>query len=331
MTNVAINGLGRIGRAAMKIILDDPELSLVGINDLVSPENLAYLLKYDTVYGRYGKHVSYAENQLTVDGTAYEVFHETNPADIPWGDRDVDVVLECTGIFRTTDDLRQHMEAGAKRVLLSAPPKDDIPLVVHGVNTVDGDAPIVSCASCTTNCTAPVVEVIGRRIGMRKAVMTTIHAYTSTQEVVDGPSKKLRRGRAAACNLVPTTTGAAVATTKVLPQYEGRFDGMAARIPIPCGSLTDMVILAEKPTTVDDVNAILSEETESQRYQGILGVTKEPLVSADIIGDSRASVVDLSMTQVIDGDLLKIMSWYDNEWGYAAQMVREALRPFDAG
>ncbi len=325
MKKVAINGLGRIGRAALKIILDEPELSLVGINDLVSPNNLAYLLKYDSVYGRYGKTVTAGEDHITVDDVDYKVYSEKNPGLLPWAELDVDIVFECTGIFRTTEELERHVQAGAKRVVLSAPAKDDIPMVVHGVNSYGGQQPIVSCASCTTNCIAPVMEVIGRRIGVRKAVMTTIHAYTSTQELVDGPSKKLRRGRAGACNLVPTTTGAALATTKVLPQYEGRFDGVAARVPIPCGSIADMVILTEKPTTVEEVNQVLTEEAGSERYQGILGVTEEPLVSSDITGDGRASVVDLSMTQVIDGDLIKIMSWYDNEWGYATQMIKAAM------
>jgi glyceraldehyde 3-phosphate dehydrogenase len=223
------------------------------------------------------------------------------------------------------EDLQKHVQAGAKRVVLSAPAKDDVPTVVHGVNAYNGQRPVISCASCTTNCIAPVVEVMGRRIGVRKAVMTTIHAYTSTQGIVDGPGKKLRRGRAAACNLVPTTTGAALATTRALPQYEGRFDGVAARVPIPCGSIADIVILVEKRTSVEEVNGVLTEEAGSERYTGILGVTEEPLVSTDIIGEGRASVVDLSMTRVIDGDLVKVMSWYDNEWGYARQMVRAAM------
>jgi len=324
MKKVAINGLGRIGRATMRMILDDPELTLVGINDLVPPSNLAYLLKYDTVYGRYGKSVTAEGDHITVDGVDYKVYSEKNPALLPWAELDVDAVFECTGIFLTTDALEKHVQAGAKRVVLSAPAKDDVPMVVHGVNTYEGQKPVVCCASCTTNCIAPVMEVIGRRIGVRKAVMTTIHAYTSTQGLVDSPSKKPRRGRAAACNLVPTTTGAARATTKVLPQFEGCFDGVAARVPIPCGSIADMVILTEKPTTVDEVNRVLTEEASSERYQDILGVTEEPLVSSDITGDGRASVVDLSMTQVIDGDLLKIMTWYDNEWGYAAQMIKAA-------
>lgn len=326
MKRVAINGLGRIGRATMKIILDEPELELLAVNDLVSTDNLAYLLKYDTVYGRYNRDVAADEQALVVDGKSYPVLHEKDPANLPWEELGVELVFECTGIFTKAPDLRKHLDAGAKRVILSAPAKDEETItVVHGVNSPEGETQVMSCASCTTNCITPVVEVIGRRIGIRKAAMTTIHGYTSTQGIVDGPNKKFRRGRAAACNLVPTSTGAAKATTKALPQYEGQFDGAAVRTPVPCGSIADIVIVAERETTAEEVNGILVEEAGSERYAKILGVTEEPLVSSDIIQDDRASIVDLSMTQVIDGDLIKVMSWYDNEWGYASQMVREAL------
>lgn len=326
MPRIAINGLGRIGRAALKIILDTPELELVAINDLVDAANLAYLLKYDTVYGRYGKSVQAEDNQLSIDGHAYPIFSEKNPADLPWKDLNVDVVLECTGIFRKRPDLEKHLQAGAKRVILSAPAKDDgIETVVYGVNQANGDS-IISCASCTTNCITPVVEVLGRRIGVKKAMMTTIHAYTTSQNIVDGPSKKWRRGRAGAANFVPTSTGAAIATTQVLPQYEGKFDGAAIRGPIPVGSICDIVFVTERPTNVDEINQIFREEAERENYQGVMGVTEEPLVSADIVQDPRASIVDLTMTKVVDGDLVKVMSWYDNEWGYASQMVKEAVR-----
>jgi glyceraldehyde 3-phosphate dehydrogenase len=327
MAKVAINGLGRIGRAAAKIILDASALELVAANDIVPIENLAYLLKYDTVYGRYPDEVEVVNNSLEVGRKSIKVFQEKDPAQLPWGDLEVDVVFECTGVFTKEEDLRKHLDAGAQYVILSAPTKsEEVPTVVHGVNAPeDNSLHMVSCASCTTNCITPVVEIIGRRIGLKKAIMTTIHAYTASQAIVDGPSRKIRRGRAAAANFVPTSTGAAIATTRALPQYTGQFDGVAVRGPVPAGSLADMVFLTERETSVEEVNRIFQEEADSERYRGILGVTTDPIVSSDIIQDSRASVIDLAMTQVVDGDLVKVMSWYDNEWGYASQMVREAM------
>ncbi len=324
---VAINGLGRIGRAALKMIVDKPELELVAINDLIPTDNLAYLLKYDTVYGRYEKDVSSRENELTIEGQSYPVFKEKDPAQLPWKEKGVDLVFECTGVFTKKPDMKKHIEAGAKHVILSAPAKGgDILTVVHGVNSPEGAPDMLSCASCTTNCITPVVEVMGRRIGIKKAIMTTIHAYTSSQSIVDGPNKKMRRGRAGAANFVPTSTGAAKATTQVLPQYENKFDGVAVRAPVTVGSITDIIFVTEKDTSVDEINRIFKEEAESEKYKGILGVTEEELVSSDIIQDSRASIVDLTMTQVVDGDLVKVMSWYDNEWGYSRQMIREAVK-----
>lgn len=322
---VAINGLGRIGRAAFKVIDNTPELEVVGINDLIDNENLAYLLKYDSVYGRYPHEVDYNEGALLVNGKSFPVTHLKDPAELPWSELGVDVVFECTGVFTKRDDLEKHIEAGAKRVILSAPTKsEEILTVVHGSSQNSSDDHIISCASCTTNCITPVIEIIGRRVGIKKAILTTLHAYTASQGIVDGPNKKLRRGRAAAVNFVPTSTGAAIATTKALPQYQGKFDGVAVRAPIPVGSLADIVILAGRATSVEEINNIFREEAASDRYRGVLGVTDEPLVSSDIIQDSRASIIDLGMTQVVDGDLLKVMSWYDNEWGYVNQMVREA-------
>lgn len=322
---VGINGFGRIGRAAFKIIFETPALEVVGINDLISNENLAYLLKYDTVYGRYPHSVNYTDDTLQIGGQSFPVTHLKDPAELPWEELQVDVVLECTGVFTKRADLEKHLQAGAKRVMLSAPTKsEEILTVVHGSSQNDSDDRIISCASCTTNCITPVIEIIGRRIGLKKATLTTLHAYTSTQSIVDGPNKKMRRGRAAAANFVPTSTGAAIATTKALPQYQGKFDGVAIRAPIPVGSIADIVMLTERGTSAAEVNNIFREEAESDRYRGVLGVTDEPLVSSDIVQDSRASIVDLEMTQVVDGDLLKVMSWYDNEWGYANQMVRQA-------
>ncbi|PSN05732.1 type I glyceraldehyde-3-phosphate dehydrogenase [filamentous cyanobacterium CCP5] len=327
MARIAINGLGRIGRATLKIVLDTPGLELVAINDLVPPDNLAYLLRFDTVYGRYNRSVKAEEAALVIDDQRYPVFSEKDPSQLPWRDMAVDIVLECTGVFRQREGLEKHLQAGARRVMLSAPAKSDgIETIVHGVNQPAEDCDMFSTASCTTNCITPVAEVMGRRVGVKKAIMTTVHAYTSSQAIVDGPSSKYRRGRAAAANFVPTSTGAAIATTKVLPQFSGKFDGVAIRGPIPVGSICDMVFVTDRPTRVDEINDIFRSEADTDQYRGILGCTEQPLVSSDIIQDPRASIVDLTMTQVVDGDLVKIMAWYDNEWGYASQMVKEAVR-----
>ncbi len=328
MTKIAINGLGRIGRAAFKIILETHELELRAVNDLNAADDLAYLLNYDTVYGRYHKKVAPAPDGLTVDGKTYPVFREKDPARLPWRKLEIDIVLECTGVFNQQADLQRHLAAGAKTVILSAPAKSpEIATVVHGANsTHEPTTGIISCASCTTNCITPVVEVMGRRIGVQKAIMTTVHAYTATQAIVDRPNKRRRRGRAAGVNLIPASTGAAIATTRALPQYAGKFDGIAVRVPVVIGSLADIVFLTSRRTTAEEVNTILTEEANSERYRGVLGVTDEPLVSSDIIQDPRASVVDLELTQVVDGNLVKVMSWYDNEWGYTSQMIREAVR-----
>jgi glyceraldehyde 3-phosphate dehydrogenase len=238
----------------------------------------------------------------------------------------VDIVFECTGVFTKREDLEKHVQAGAKYVILSAPAKgEDVDTIVYGVNKAIGGGKIISCASCTTNCITPVVEIMGRRIGIKKAIMTTVHAYTSSQAIVDAPAKKVRRGRAGAANFVPTSTGAAIATTKALPQYDGLFDGVAIRGPVPVGSIADMVFVTERKTSIDEVNRIFREESESARYKGVVALAEDPIVSSDIIKDSHASIIDLEMTQVVDGDLVKVMSWYDNEWGYTSQMIREAV------
>lgn len=333
MAKVAINGFGRIGRAAFKIIRDRfPALEVAAVNDLVPIDNLAYLLKYDTAYGRYEPPVSVEGNSLVVGDEAYPILNGKDPAQLPWAAMGVDIVLECTGIFTRAEDMEKHRQAGAEYVILSAPAKSEgVLTVVHGVNAVDYDTvKMISCASCTTNCITPLVEVMGRRIGLKKAIMTTIHAYTSSQSIVDGPSKKIRRGRAGAANFVPTSTGSAIATTLVLPEYEGLFDGVAVRAPIVVGSISDVIFVTERETSVEEVNDIFREEAASDKYLGILGVSDEPLVSSDIVGDDHASLVDLAMTRVVDGDLVKIMSWYDNEWGFTIQMVREAAKLAEA-
>lgn len=327
MIKVAINGLGRIGRATLKIILETPQLDLVAVNDLIAPDNLAYLLSYDSVYGRYSSTVEAGKDVLVIDGVSYGFFSEKDPSNLPWKALAVDLVFECTGVFRKEPELKKHIEAGARWVILSAPEKTGVsPTVVHGVNQAESSARIVSCASCTTNCVAPVAEVMDRRIGVKKAAMTTIHAYTTSQNIVDGPRNKWRRGRAAAINFVPTSTGAAKAAAKVLPQFKDKFDGVAVRGPVAVGSLADLVFVTNRAVSVDEVNQIFKEEAAGPRYKNIMGVTEVPLVSSDIIKDPRASIVDLTMTQVVDKDLVKIMAWYDNEWGYSAQMVREAVR-----
>ncbi|HEX6268617.1 MAG TPA: type I glyceraldehyde-3-phosphate dehydrogenase [Anaerolineales bacterium] len=327
MAKIAINGFGRIGRAIFKIVLDTPQLEIAAVNDIVPPDNLAYLLKYDTVYGRYDKEVNSKDGSLIVNGKEYPVYSIKDPSQLPWEELGVDIAIESTGVFTKTEDVKKHIEAGAKYVILSAPVKGDgIGTVVHGVSQSGEPARIVSCASCTTNAITPPMEIMQRRIGVKKALMTTIHAYTSSQELVDSPSKKFRRGRAAAANFVPTSTGAAIATTKALPELEGRFDGVAIRGPVAVGSIADIVFVANRATSVEEVNRIFREEAQSERYAGILGVSDEPLVSSDIIQDPRAAIIDLELTQVIDGDLVKIMSWYDNEWGYSSQLVREAAR-----
>jgi glyceraldehyde 3-phosphate dehydrogenase len=328
MAKVAINGLGRIGRATLKILMDTPGLDLVAANDLGASDGIAYLLKYDTVYGRYETTVEATDDgTLTIGQHRLTLLREENPARLPWKALNVDIVFECTGAFTKRQDLEAHIRAGARYVILSAPSNsDDVETIVHGVNTPRGASAIISCASCTTNCITPVMEILGRRIGVKKAIMTTVHAYTASQAIVDAPHRHVRRGRAAAANLVPTSTGAAAATARALPEYGGRFDGVAVRAPVAVGSLADIVALTARPTTVLEVNGVFTEEAESERYRGVLGVTTDPVVSSDIIKDTRASVVDLGMSQVVDGDLVKVMSWYDNEWGYSSQLVREALR-----
>ncbi|OQW32287.1 MAG: type I glyceraldehyde-3-phosphate dehydrogenase [Nitrospira sp. SG-bin1] len=327
MMRVAINGLGRIGRATFKILANTPELELVAINDVAPPDNLAYLLNHDTVYGRYHMRVNAEPDALTMADRRYSVFAERDPGRLPWKGLGVEVVFECSGKFNTRVDLAKHLEAGARRVILSAPAKDeDIPTVVYGVNAYDEKAgPILSCASCTTNCVAPVVEIIDRHLGVHKAVMTTVHAYTASQALVDGQHKSTRRGRAAAANVVPSVTGAATATTRALPALNGRFQGAAVRVPVPICSLSDIVMLTQQDTNVSEVNDLFLNEARSDRYAGVLGVTEDPIVSSDVVQDSRASIVDVDMTQVVDGNLVKVMSWYDNEWGYASQMVRQAI------
>ncbi|HPX17327.1 MAG TPA: type I glyceraldehyde-3-phosphate dehydrogenase [Deltaproteobacteria bacterium] len=329
MARVAINGMGRIGRALFKVLVDTPALQIVAVNDLAPVENIAYLLKYDSIYGRYGRPVTSREGAIVIDEKEYRFLQEKNPGDLPWKELEVDLVFECSGVFTTRKELENHLQAGASRVILSARAKGGgVETVVHGVNRPARESSIISTASCTTNCITPLVEVMSRRVGVMKAIMTTVHAYTSSQNLVDGGNKKWKRGRAAAINLVPTTTGAARATGDVLPEFAGRFDGVAVRSPIPVGSISDVVFLTKRRTSADEVNDIFREEARTERYSGVLRVAEDEIVSTDIIQDSHASIVDSHMTHVVDGDLVKVMSWYDNEWGYASQMARTAVAMF---
>lgn len=324
---IAINGFGRIGRAAFKIALQHEQVEVVAINDLTDAPTLAHLLKYDTAYGTYRRDVSSRDGALVVDGKTYPVYAEPDPKKLPWKDLGVDVVLECTGRFVDGESAGAHIVAGAKKVVLSAPPKGEgeIPTYLIGVNDGEYDSePIVSNASCTTNCIAPVARIMEERFGIDKAMMTTIHSYTADQNIQDGPHKDLRRARAAAQNIVPTTTGAAISVTRLMPQLSGKFDGLAIRVPTVVVSLTDFTFLLRKDTTAEEVNAAIEEAARDPKYARALAVTREPLVSSDFVGNPYSSIVDLSLTKVVDGNLVKVMAWYDNEWGYSNRLVELA-------
>ena len=330
---VAINGFGRIGRAVFKIALEKPELEVAGINDLSPTNVLAHLLKYDTNYGIYGKHLDFDETNLIVAGVKYPVSAQKDPKDLPWKAWNVDVVIECTGRFTSTELSGAHLQAGAKKVVISAPAKDEgiTPTIVLGVNKDDykGEA-IISNASCTTNCIAPIVDVLQNTFGIEKLMMTTVHSYTAEQNLVDGspPGGKkndLRRARAAAANIVPTSTGAAISATRALPALTGKFDGFSLRVPIPVGSLSDFVILLKKNVTVEEINKTFIDASVSDKYKGIIEVTNEPIVSSDIVGNSASAIVDLQLTKVVDGNLVKVVAWYDNEFGYSNRLVEEVI------
>lgn len=327
MKRIAINGLGRIGRAALKVILQHPELELVAVNDIAPINNIAYLIQYDSVHGTYDQKVASTESSLLIGDQEIPFYSERNPENLPWKMHNVNVVIESTGIFTQRIDAEKHIKAGAKTVVLSGPTKSvDIPTIVHGVNTKEGKTSIFSCASCTTNNISPIIEIIGRELGINKAIMTTIHADTATNRIVDAPHKKnFRMGRTGLNNLIPTTTGAAVATTKAMPQYAGKFDGLAIRVPVAVGSISDITIITSKPTSVEEVNQILTDASATDRYKDVLGITNDPIVSSDIIKSPFASIADLGLTKVVDGDLVKIMAWYDNEWGFTNQMIRQIL------
>jgi len=326
MIKIAINGFGRIGRIFFRQAFGHPDLEFVAINDLGSAENLAYLLKYDSVYGHYEKNVEAKDGILIVDGQEIKLLQEKEPGKLPWGDLGVDIVVESTGVFESHDTAKGHLDAGAKRVVLTAPAKDDITPTATpnvGIDFLKLDK-ITTNASCTTNSVTPVMSILMAEPGIKKAVLSTTHAYTATQGLVDGPDRKgdFRRARAAAANIVPSTTGAALAVTKALPELAGKFDGIAIRVPVIAGSLTDFTFIAVRPTSVEEINKILKDASEKKEWEGIFTVTDEQLVSTDILKQPYGAIVDLSMTKVIDGDLVKVLAWYDNEWGYCAMLLK---------
>lgn len=334
-TRVAINGFGRIGRAFAKVAKDRQEIELVAINDLGSIENFAYLLKYDTVYGISSFEVSINEktNSLVIDGHEIQYISEKDPTKLPWKSMGIDIVVECTGLFTSAEKAQVHIVAGAKRVVVSAPLKDakdsrfQGATVLMAMNEDKLEACTVSSnASCTTNAGSPLIAILDETLGIEKALLNTVHAYTASQALVDGPSKKdLREGRAAAQNIIPSSTGAAIAVTKVATQLEGKFDGISIRVPVVTGSIVDITFISKRDTTAEEVNSILKKAASQPRWNGIFTVTEEPLVSHDIIGNRHASVADLEMTRVVGGNLVKVLAWYDNEMGYTHTLVQHVI------
>lgn len=331
---VGINGFGRIGRLVARAIFENypDDIEIVAFNDLGDLATMAHLFKNDSVQGKFAGTVETDDENLIINGHAIKALSERDPANLPWGDLGVDIVIECTGIFRTREGAMKHIEGGgAKKVLISAPAKDEDITIVLGVNDADYDSSkhhIVSNASCTTNCLAPAAKVIHDNFTIKSGVMTTVHSYTADQRIVDAPHKDLRRARAAAVNIVPTTTGAAKAVAKVIPALEGKFDGMAIRVPTPTGSLVDAVIEVEKPTTTEELIQLFREASDGA-MKGILLLSDEPLVVTDIVGDPHSSVVDAGFTKVYGGTTVKLLTWYDNEWGYSCRTVDLAKKMGD--
>ncbi len=332
-TRVAINGFGRIGRNVFKVLFERSDIEVVAINDLTDNKTLGHLLKYDTNYGTYQHPVATDDNGITVNGQNIRILSEREPANLPWSDMGVEVVIESTGFFVKPEAARKHIEAGARKVIISAPAKgdnsDQAQTVVLGVNdsSLEGsDADVLSNASCTTNCVSPVASVLTGVFGVEKAMMTTVHSYTADQNLQDGPHRDMRRARAAAQNIIPTSTGATKATGLVIPELQGVFDGMAIRVPTSVVSLSDFTVLLKRDVTVEEVNQAFKDAKDQPYFKGILDVTEEPLVSSDLKGNSHSAIVDLSLTQVTGGNLVKVIAWYDNEWGYSnrlAELVAE--------
>lgn len=338
MVKVAINGFGRIGRIAFRVALlhfsDQIEIVAINTSGSMDASGWAHMLRYDSVYGKFEKEIQVDNNgvqepeigSFTIDGKRYPVLAEREPSRIPWNKYGADVVIEATGVFTTEEGAKQHLAGGAKKVVISAPERGgNVGTYLIGVNEYKGEHEVISNASCTTNCVAPVAAIMQGKIGVKKALLSTVHAVTSSQELTDGSGKDLRRARAAISNIVPTTTGAAIATTKAIPELNGLFDGVALRVPVLCGSITDFTFLTSRPTTVEEINNAFKQAVEEPRWKGIVAVTEEPLVSSDIIGRSESAIVDLSFTRVVDGDLVKVMCWYDNEWGYATRLIEQTI------
>lgn len=334
---IAINGFGRIGRTFFRVAFERPELDIVAVNDLTDPENLAYLLKYDTTYGTSNLDIHVKKDGertvFSVNNKVILFLNQKEPRQLPWKQLEVDIVVESTGVFAGFEKSKVHLEAGAKRVVVSAPVKDE-PIGINGSTVLMGvndhlleTCDISSNASCTTNAGSPLISILDESIGIEKATLTTVHGYTTTQALVDGPNKKdFRRGRAAAQNIVPSTTGAATAIAKANPELAGRFDGIAIRVPVLTGSLVDVTFITEKDTSVEEVNEALKKAAGSERWKKVFSVTEEPLVSSDIVGSPYASIADLAMTKVIDGNLVKVLAWYDNEMGYVYSLVEHVVR-----
>lgn len=330
---VAINGFGRIGRQAFKIAMDKKDIEIVGINDLTSPAVLAHLLKHDSNFGKMPHEISFDEKNIIVDGEKYSVFAEKDPSLLPWKKLGVDVVIESTGRFTDSVSAGAHIKAGARHVVISAPAKDEgvTPTIVLGVNEQDYNGqPIVSNASCTTNCITPVLAVLQEKFGVEKAFMSTIHSYTAEQNLVDGPppggkSNDLRRARAAAVNIIPTTTGAAISATQAIPELKGKFDGVAFRVPTPVGSLSDFTLLLKKNVTKEEVNKAFIDAAKTAKYKGIIEISTDQIVLADIVGHPASCIIDTLLTQVVDGNFVKVIAWYDNEFGYSNRLVEEVI------
>ncbi len=328
MARIAINGFGRIGRGFTRAIHGRSEFELVAVNDLTPPENLAYLLKYDTVYGKAPFSVSYADKALVIDGKQIPVFTEKDPAALPWKDLAVDIVIESTGLFTEGEKAKAHITAGAKKVVISAPGKGDgVETILIGANEEKfGSGDITSNASCTTNAASPLIGILDAAIGIERAILNTTHGYTASQSLIDGGrAKDMRESRAAAQNMVPTSTGAAKATALAYPQLKGKFDGISVRVPVPAGSLVDVTFVAKRATTVEEVNEALKKAALSDQWKRVFAVTEEPLVSSDILGEPYGAIADLAMTRVVDGTLVKVLAWYDNEMGYTHTLVEHVL------
>ena len=328
MIKVAINGFGRIGRNALKILLERHDAQVVAINDITDAETLAHLLKYDSSYGTYDKKVSAKENSIVVNTREIPVYAEKDPAKLPWEKLGVDVVIESTGLFTNPDDAKAHIRAGAKRVVISAPAKGEgAKTVVLGVNeeVVESGDTIISNASCTTNCIAPIMKVLEDEFGIEKAMMTTVHSYTGSQRLLDAPAKDLREARSAAENIVPTTTGASKAAALTIPSLMGKFNGLSVRVPTPVVSLSDITAILKRETSKEELTALFEVAAKEPYFEGIIGVTNEELVSSDFIGDPHSCIVDLPLIDVVGGNMVKIVAWYDNEWGYSNRLVELAV------